>query len=91
MRGNLMMPASILPDRRVHLSLLALTRLLIMPVLAKVGEYARLLALFLEAPQRPLEVLIFADDDFRQPVPPRLDVAAPVKCNEATILCSDLN
>src|SRR5262252_2174127 len=66
MRGNLMMSASILPDRRVHFPLLALTRLFIMPVLAEVGENAGLLALFLEAPQRPLEVLIFVDDDFRQ-------------------------
>ena len=66
MRGNLMTLASILPDRGVHFSLLALTRLLIVPVLAEVGENTGRLAFFLEAPQRPLEVLIFVDDDFRQ-------------------------
>jgi hypothetical protein len=36
-----------------------------MAMLAQIGEDARLLALLLEAAERPLEVLIVMDDDFR--------------------------
>lgn len=61
-----MTSASILPDRGVHLPLSPLTRLLVVAVLAEVGEDAGLLAFFLEAFERPLEVLIVVDDDFRQ-------------------------
>src|SRR5262245_7548085 len=90
-RRNLMVPAPILPDRRVHLPLLPLARLLVVAVLAEVGENAGLLAFFLETPQCPIEVLIVVDDDFRQTGSPLRGVVSPVKWNEATILWSDLN
>src|SRR5690606_19477336 len=48
--------AALLATRRVLLSLPTLARLLVVPMLAKVGQDACLLALLLEAPEGTLEV-----------------------------------
>src|SRR5690349_4473060 len=56
----------VLTHRRVQLALPALARLLVMTVLAEIGEYTRLLAFLLETLQRALKVLVVMDDDFRQ-------------------------
>jgi len=58
--------ATVLTHRRVQLALPALARLLVMTVLAEIGEYTRLLAFLLETLQRALKVLVVMDDDFRQ-------------------------
>jgi len=58
--------ATILPHRRVQLALPALARLLVMTMLAEIGEDARLFALLLEAFERALKVLVVMDYDFRQ-------------------------
>ena len=55
--------ATILPDRGIYLPLPALTRLLVVAVLAEIRQDPGLLALLLEALQRALEVLIVVDDD----------------------------
>ena len=62
--------AAILSDRGVHFSFPPLARLLVMTMLAKIGEDSCLLALLLEAPESTLEVLIVMDDDFRQTLCP---------------------
>ena len=58
-----LMIATILPDRGVHLPLAPFTRLLVMTMLAKVGEDACFLALLLEALEGALEILILVNDD----------------------------
>jgi hypothetical protein len=55
---------TVLADRGVHLPLPLLARLLEVAMLAKVGENPGLLALLLEALERPLEALVIVDDDF---------------------------
>ena len=69
--------AAILPNGSVHLPLPALARLLVVPVLAEIGENAGLLALLLEALESPLEILVVVDDDFRQADLLPVDVAQP--------------
>jgi hypothetical protein len=59
---------AVLSDRGAHLPLAALTWLFVVPVLSKVRQDPGLLAFLLEALQRPLEVLIVVDDEFRQSV-----------------------
>src|SRR5688572_25565143 len=65
--GDTRAPA-VLADRGVHLPLPLFARLLEVTVLAKVGQDPRLLALLLEALQRPLEALVIVNDDFRHAV-----------------------
>jgi hypothetical protein len=55
--------ATIFPDRGIHFPLPAFARLLVVAMLAEIGQDPGLLALFLEALQRALEVLIVVDDD----------------------------
>src|SRR5687767_13937217 len=70
---------AVLAHSRVQLALAALTRLLVMTVLAKIGKDARFLALLLEALQRALKVLVVMDYDFRQNLlPPFVAFVAPV-------------
>src|SRR5215472_3894226 len=57
--------APVLAARGVHLALLPLTGLLVVAVLAEIRENPGLLALFLEALERPFETLVIVDDDFR--------------------------
>ena len=58
--------ATILPHCRIQLALPALARLLVMTMLAEIGEDARFFALLLEALERALKVLVVMDYDFRQ-------------------------
>ena len=58
--------ATILTHRRIQLALSALAGLLVMTMLAEIGEDTRLFALLLEALERALKVLVVMDYDFRQ-------------------------
>ena len=57
---------AVLAHRRIQLALSALARLLVMTMLAKIGEDARFLTLLLEALESALKVLVVMDNDFRQ-------------------------
>src|SRR5207244_10986092 len=57
-------PTTILADRRVHLPLALLARLLEMAVLAEIRQDSGLFALLLEPLECPLEALVIVDDDF---------------------------
>jgi hypothetical protein len=57
---------TILPHRRIQLALSALARLLVMTMLAEIGEDARFFTLLLEALERALKVLVVMDYDFRK-------------------------
>jgi len=70
--------AAVLTHRRVQLALAALARLLVMTMLAKIGEDTRLLALLLEALECALEIFVVVNDDFRQNLlPPFVALLAP--------------
>jgi hypothetical protein len=60
--------SAVLADRGVHLPLPLFARLLEVAVLAKIRQDPGLLALLLEALERPLEALVIVDDDFRHAV-----------------------
>lgn len=57
---------TVFAHRGVQLSLPPLARLLVMPMLAQIGENARFFALLFEALERALKVLVVMDYDFRQ-------------------------
>ena len=61
-----MTSTAVLAHRGVELPLSALARLLIVPMLAKIRQDARLFALLLEALQGPLKILVVVDNYFRQ-------------------------
>jgi hypothetical protein len=56
--------ASILPHRGVQLALSALARLLVMTVLAEIGENAGFLALLFKALERALKILVVMNYHF---------------------------
>jgi hypothetical protein len=62
--GDTRAPA-VLADGGDHFPLPLFARLLEVTELAKIGQDPGLLALFLEALERPLEALVIVDDDFR--------------------------
>lgn len=69
-----MTSTAVLAHRGVELPLSALARLLIVPMLAKIRQDARLFALLLEALQGPLKILVVVDYNFRQILlPPFVD------------------
>ena len=70
--------SAVLSHRRIQLALTTLARLLVVTMLAEIGEDARFLALLLEALERALKVLVVMDYDFRQNLlPPFVAFAAP--------------
>ena len=79
--------STVLAHRRVQLALTALARLLVMTMLAKIGENARFLALLLEALQRALKVLVVMDYDFRQILlPPFVAPVAPARDRTSQVI-----
>src|SRR3990172_5479668 len=63
----LVVPPANLATGRVGFALAPFARLFVVSVLSQVGKDPRLLALLLEALQRPLEGLIAVDDHLRHP------------------------
>lgn len=61
--------AAVLANCSVHLALAALRRLLVMTMLAQIGQDTGLFALLFEALERPLKVLVLVNDDFGQTGP----------------------